>query len=185
MDMAWETIPLTDGGTLAAIGDPEVRPVGDHGVPAKMRYSHPGGANQPALDIGIEVRDGVPVCTEIRLVASDLGQVRVKDLTLLAGILEKRITELASLSVWDRTERGWGKASVIDELHRTAHERSVRNARQANRRRVTPDLLARVAEVYVAASGNRLEVIQKAFEVSERTAARYVTRAREAGLLDA
>src|SRR4051794_14583781 len=174
---AWDTHQLTDGGTLSALGPPEVLPIGQHGLPTKMRYTHPGGENQPGLEIGIEVRDGVPVCTEVRLVATDSRQVRVKDLTLLAGILENRVEELATIAAWDRTERGWGKDSVITESHHKARGRSVRTARQSNRRKVTTELLSRVAEVYAAATGNKLEVIQGAFDVSERTAARYVSRA--------
>jgi hypothetical protein len=74
-----ETYRLEDGGTLTTTGD--VQPVGDHGMMARLEYRHGGDHDQPALEIVAEVRDGAPVCTEIRLTAGDSGYIRVRDVS--------------------------------------------------------------------------------------------------------
>ena len=54
----------------------------------------------------------------------------------------------------------------------------------AQRRRVTPDVLGRVADVYNATpAGGRLEAVQAAFGVSERTALRYTKQIKEKGMV--
>jgi hypothetical protein len=53
------------------------------------------------------------------------------------------------------------------------------------RRKVTPELLSQVAEVYNGAPvGGRLAAIRAAFVVSERQAIRYKKQAEEMGLID-
>lgn len=150
---------------------------------ARLEYRHGGGDDQPALEIVAEVRDGAPVCTEIRLTAGDSGYVRVRDVILVASFLESRIEDLAVIAAWEPTSRGSWSQALPDADYR-AKERSVRSARRAVRRKLTPERMAKVAEVYRTAEGNKLAAIQAEFEVSERTAARYVTAARETGLLD-
>lgn len=172
---------LEDGGTLSTTDD--VQSVGDHGLPAKMQYRHGGGEDQPALEVVIEIRDGAPVCTEIRLRAEDSGYVRVRDVILVASFLESRIEDLAVIAAWDPTARGSWSQTLPDSDYQ-AKVRTVRSARQAARRKLTPERLAKIAEVYRVTEGNKLDAIGAEFGVSERTAARYVVAARAAGLLD-
>jgi hypothetical protein len=172
---------LEDGGTLSTTGD--VQSVGDHGLPTKMEYRHDGGEDQPALEMAVEVRNGGPVCTEIRLKAGDSGYVRVRDVILVASFLESRIEELAVIAALDPTARGsWSQ--MLPDADVREKERTVRAARRAVRRKLTPDRMAQVAEVYRSTEGNKLDAIGAELGVSERTAARYVAAAREAGLLD-
>jgi DNA-binding transcriptional regulator LsrR (DeoR family) len=50
---------------------------------------------------------------------------------------------------------------------------------------MTPELLAQVAETYRVATPPRHKAIALAFDVSDRTAQRYIAHAREGGLIDA
>lgn len=144
----------------------------------------------PPLEIRVEVRDGAPACTEIRLVASDSGQIRVKHLQMLAGSLENMVEDFAARAVFDRygDQSWWGRGEPAREDDRErahwAARKSVQTARQSARRRLTPELLSSAADLYRSAKGNRLKAIQDGLGVSERTAARYVVKAREEGLLD-
>ena len=64
-----DTRVLPDGGEL--IYDPRsIVAVGDRGIPRSVLYRHPGGENEPAFEVKIEVWDGVPVCTEVNVMAT-------------------------------------------------------------------------------------------------------------------
>jgi hypothetical protein len=102
---------------------------------------------------------------------------------LVASFLESRIEDLAVIAAWEPTARGsWSQALPDTDYQEKA--RSVRSARRAVRRNLTPERKAKVAEIYRSTEGNKLEAIGAEFGVSERTAARYVAAAREAGMLD-
>jgi hypothetical protein len=174
------TYRLEDGGTLSTTDD--VQSVGEHGIPSKMTYRHEGGENLPALEMTIEVRGGAPVCTQVRLTATQAGHVRVKDVILLATLLESRVEDLAAIAAWEPTTRGSWSQRLPDSDYQSK-VRTVRSARQAARRKLTPERLAKVAEVYRETEGNKLDAIGTEFGVSERTAARYVAEARKEGLL--
>jgi hypothetical protein len=65
-----------------------------------------------------------------------------------------------------------------------ANRRTVRGLRRQVRRKVTPELLEEVAEVYRAnlATGKPTLAVREHFELAESTASLYVKRARDAGL---
>lgn len=52
------------------------------------------------------------------------------------------------------------------------------------RPRMTEERLLRVAEIYTRNKENGLKAVERAFQVSQATAARYVKQAREAGLIE-
>jgi hypothetical protein len=82
---------------------------------------------------------------------------------------------------WTRnSDTGWARAipGTLDEQRARLH--SVRNSRG----KITPALLERVATTYRNAEPPKLVAVADAFECSERSAARYVTAARKARLLD-
>jgi hypothetical protein len=185
------------GGWKLTVTNPEIRTIGktakmgfDRGVFAGLRYHHPGDEGQPALEMAVEVRDGAPVCTEIRLIADDSSQVRVKDLRMIAGTLEDHLENIAAASVWERAPgaKWWGQGTPAFREDRERLARSQRKLVQTARRtahaRVSPEAIATAADLYRAAQGNRLKAIEDGLGVSQRTAARYVAKAREAGLLD-
>jgi hypothetical protein len=169
----------------------ELSKVGDVYVPTRI-HVHLFGSDetdetpaQPGLELEIEVRQGVPVCTRIEMRAKEDGrEVTPKDLLIVKGQmlywLEKFTTFCAQATEDQDITRvpGWAD--------RNTAQNSVRQARKASRRKITPDLLADVAKLYrVHVDGNPIEAIRRAYKVSPRTAARYVEicRSDEHGLL--
>lgn len=190
-----EVIARYVNGATLAVTDHEIHRIGttadgERGMCGGLWFRYPGGKDMPPLEIRVEARDGAPVCTEIRLVAGDSGQIRVKHLQMLAGSLENMVEDFSARAVFDRygDQPWWGRGTPAyeddrEDAHRSARK-SVQKARQSARSRLTPELLSSAADLYRSAQGNRLKAIQDGLGVSERTAARYVVKAREAGLLD-
>ncbi|HEY0870544.1 MAG TPA: hypothetical protein VGD55_09100, partial [Acidothermaceae bacterium] len=82
-------------------------------------------------------------------------------------------------------EEGGVVTSVVqvdDQAQRNAIN-EIRDARRSGRRRVTPDLLVRVAAVHADHADRPVEAVQDAFQTAYRTAARYVQLARAQGLI--
>jgi hypothetical protein len=179
--MLHETVALADGGTLTATSS-KVVPVGDHGLPESMIYTHQGGDDQPQLAIEIQVWDGVPVCTRVELTAKpDTNvQVRPKHLKDVGGMVDP-VIEAAGVQFGysPNGPTGWGRAmpGSLDEQRARLH--SVRGSR----RKITPAFLERVAETYRTAPTPKLESLSATFGCSERSAARYVGKARAEGFL--
>jgi hypothetical protein len=71
-----------------------------------------------------------------------------------------------------------------DSEHFRKARRAVQQVRRSARRRVTPELLGKVAEVYRDNPERPAESVELAFGVSARTAFRYIAEARERGLLE-
>lgn len=62
-------------------------------------------------------------------------------------------------------------------------KRVLRQVRRTDRRKMTPEVLQRVAETYMSDDLRPVEAVRTAFGVSERTAYRYAELARDAGYL--
>jgi hypothetical protein len=172
---------LPDGGELEWSGD--TVPVGDHGLPERLTYTHPGGEKQPACRIEIEVWDGAPVCTGAELIGRPEERIAVlpKDIGALSTMIDYVIEE-AGLRLGARRNdaRGWGLANPPSVEEERARLRSVRAARRAGN-----DVeLQRVAEIYKNALPPKLTAVADAFGWSERTAARRKKKAVEKGFLD-
>jgi len=162
--------------------DPIV-PVGEHGMPKVVTVSHPGGGLEPLLRLEIQVWNGTPVCSKVELIGkSEAGaQVRVKHLKTLAGVLEDLVEQVCVNLGFDRNgDTGWTTAFPLA----VETQRSRRRAVSGSRRKITRQFLERVAAVYRDAEAPRLDAVAVEFDCSERSAARYVAKAREAGLLD-
>ncbi len=178
-----QTVLLQDGGELVWPTGVGLVPVGEHALPERMIYKHEGGPKQPRCLIEIQVWDGVPVCARAELTSKrdDRIAVRARDLKALSGMVDS-VIEAAGV-VWGFTRTGptgWGLASPASPEEQRARLRSVRSSR----RKVTPAFLKKIAETYKTAPTPKLESVAAAFECSERSAARYVGAAREAGLID-
>ncbi len=131
----------------------------------------------------IEVRQGIPVCTEVTLTARPDGpEVRDKDLEYLrlSDWLEQ-IVALASMKYSGSFPGGvTGWAKPVDDY--TAL-RDIRRHR-SGRPRMSRERLQKIADVYREHFDSRpTDAVRRAFGVSDRTAARYVDHARKAGLL--
>lgn len=63
--------------------------------------------------------------------------------------------------------------------------RTIERARRQLRRRMTDELLMRVAEIHGAATPPKHEAIALAFDTSPRSAQRWIAEAKRRGLIDA
>jgi hypothetical protein len=152
--------------------------VGDRWVPAEIVVKLPGNANEPDIGLRIEVRQGVPVYTEVVLHArSDGPDVRSRDVADIA--LDDWLDAIVAACSYSRlgAADSWVKGDRRDAL---ANVRKVRSGRP----RISRERLVRVAEIYREHFDARpTDAVRRAFGVSDRTAARYVENARKAGLL--
>jgi hypothetical protein len=170
---------LPDGSHIE-VTDPEIVPMGDAFAHRQLTYTHDGNADQPACKIVFEVRNGVPVCASFNLGSSESGShVRAKDLNVIK-LDNLRDDVYAAAGVFVPNSEG-GFVRKLGRFHQD--RKRVESATQ--RRKVTPEFLGRVAEVYNGAPvGGRLEAIRAAFVVSERQALRYMALAKQKGLID-
>jgi len=106
--------------------------------------------------------------------------MHVKD---VANRLEDCVHEWLALLGYKRVGPGKFVGLGRDDLRES--RRVITSARRQTRRKMTGEHLTAVAEAYNAAKGGPgVEAVAAAFSVSERTAWRYIEKAREAGLLD-
>lgn len=178
MSAVWVTRDLVvEWGTGA-----ELVPVGDVFMPDELEVEGTVGPNGPSFSVVITVVKGVPRCTGVAIRESPAcSEVRSRDLKAirLEDILETATALASYRSTGDGT---MVRASSVD--HRASDIRAIREARSQARRKVTPELLAEVADLYRAYfDDSPIERIATAFQVSERTAARYVQLCRRDGHL--
>jgi hypothetical protein len=157
--------------------------VGDRLVPSEISVEIRGGTSEPDLSMKIEVRQGIPVWTEVTLRARPDGpEVRDKDLSHvnLNGWIEQ-IVAACSYRYSGGAASGhefWGRPA--DDQGELANVRRVRSGRT----RVSAERLRKVAEIYRDHFTERpTDSVARSFGVSHRTAARYVQQARSAGFL--
>ena len=155
--------------------------VGNRLVPRKIYAEIMGGQDEPEVGLVVEVRQGLPVCTEVHLVSrADGPEVRVRDLKSVP-ILDWT-DEIVAACSGVRMESG-GVLQVGGEEARTRARRDIARAR-VGRPKVSSEHLEKVAKVYREHSDDRpTHAVQRAFGGSYRTAARNIERARDAGLL--
>jgi len=190
-----ETRVLADGGELTynpldvvEVGD------GDRGIPRLVLYRHGGDERQPGFEVKLEVWDGVPACTEVRVVAkqNDWVSIRPKDISLVADLLEKSIRywllELSYTPTYgdDGRRNGW-KRGWGNPVERKEAITVIEQARKQVRRKPTRSHVEQVARIYNTGSGltktERTNAVAAAFFFDPRTAQRKVKLAREAGLI--
>jgi len=150
-------------------------------VPETMFVDLDGDGEQPALQMKIEVHQGVPVCTELRLVARAGGR-EIRRTDLRAVRIDSWIEQVVAVCSHEQSEPG----GVITKSAPTPADRE--NARAARPRsgrpKVPPERLHEVADLYRRhADGQPLLVVADVLGVSPRSAARYIARCRSDGLL--
>jgi hypothetical protein len=171
---------LPDGSRIEAT-DPELVPMGDAFAHRQLTYTHDGDATRPACEIVFEVRKRVPVCATLRLGSPGGNPIRA--------------TDLDAIKLDDLRDDVYGAAGVfvpnpdggyVRKIGPTSFQRDRKRVEQVTRRRkVTPEFLSQVAEVYNGAPvGGRIAAIRTAFVVSERQALRYKKQAEEMELID-
>lgn len=139
----------------------------------------------PRVEADIETGDdGVPRCRAVR-VTSVAGGRDVQSADLRRLMIEQLIE--AAVVTTGRTDTGEGLSGWggTDALHKRmeATAAAAREARRLSRRRITDDVLRKVAEVYQANPGAPTKAVAEAFRIERRTARLYVERARKAALL--
>jgi hypothetical protein len=172
---------LPDGARIEAT-DPELVPMGDAFAHRQLTYTHDGDATRPACEIVFEVRDRVPICSTLRLGSPESETVvRAKDLNAIR-LDDLRDDVYAAKGVFMPDPDG----GYVRKIGPTSFQRDRKRVEAVTRRRkVTPEFLRQVAEVYKNAPvGGRLRAIETAFFVSERQAIRYKRQAEEMELID-
>ncbi len=159
--------------------------VGDRVLPKLVEMTFMGGDSWPGVHLKIEIRNGVPVCSEASFVAGEGTEVRSKDLRSIP--VEDMIEIAMALTASRVVSEDHGVVTSVVTSGEEAireHMSAIRNVRRAARKVITDDLLRKVADVYRQNATDRpTKAVEVAFGVSARTAARYVDLAAKAGHL--
>jgi hypothetical protein len=158
--------------------------VGDRdNVPRRIIFRAPAENDTPSLTIGIEVRGGAPTVTYLELSAGDGADVRAKHLRPIH--LEECVNQIVVLCNAHYVVFDPDKGPMVYQPEVTRDD--VRAVERMQRRRRDPrtdrELLERVAELYRQHPEAPNQAVAAAFEVSERTAARWAGYCSEAELL--
>lgn len=168
----WETVPskdvvlrLRDGAVVVIADTKDLVEMGKGFACRKALYRRDG------VEVAWEIRDRVPQCVSITLYAGESG-LRTKDLHAI------RLDDIREI-VYEAIGIGaFGPDG--DEYSMTSAEARKEANRATSRRTVTDERLKRVAEIHRAApEGRRVAAVRAAFHVSERTALRYIAKAKE------
>lgn len=154
-------------------------PVRDRLVPPTIRVEVRSEGKQPALSLKIEVRDGVPLCTEVNLLAHPHGpEIRPSDLR--AVHLDTLVEQAVSLCSYQQSQPGVATKYAPTHADRLNAERARRGSVRRGRPKVPTDRLREVADLYRrhVDGGRPLQVIAEVLDVDPRTAARYVEKCR-------
>jgi hypothetical protein len=173
------SIELPDGGNVE-VTDPSIVPMGDAFAHRELTYTRDGNKSRPACEIVFEVRNRVPVCSSVRIHSDSEIHVRSRDLNMI-NLENLRDDAYAAAGVFMPNPDG----GYVHKRGLSSFKRDRKRVEAVTRRRkVTPELLSQVAEVYKSAPvGGRLKAIETAFVVSPRQAIRYKKQAEEMGLI--
>lgn len=160
--------------------------VGDRYVPQHISVNFPGGDDQPSLYMSIDVVDGVPMCTELKLTKKDDGrEVRSKDVRLIrledwleyivAACSHPYADDGRTVTIYDHPAAG---PTPLDRRKVSEVRKPVRNANRG-RRTIDREFLEKVADIYREHFDDRpTEAVGRSFGVKPRTAAWYVELCR-------
>lgn len=167
----------------------------DHWMPRTLEISANGAANDapdPETYARVEVNDdGVPRLMELRFTCSDPDSVGIRQTDLrdfevkavvedlLAGFTFRGRRDEDGKLVLDVQLPDTNQAEYAETIGFLGRQRGGRTTRD-----ITPELLRRVAKVYRDnIAKHPTKAVQSHFQVSQRMAAEYVSRARKRGLL--
>jgi hypothetical protein len=171
VEFAYE-IEGDDGAIVATVQvtDRTVVPMGDGYAYRQITYA----ASNYTLTF--EVRDGSPGCVKVEVAASVGSPLRSRDLAAIK--IDELCIEAFALTGVTKTEDG-------RFVHLLNYRRDRQRVEQVKTRRtMTPDFIARVAQIHnTTPPGSRIAAIRAAFSVAERQALRYVAQARKEGLI--
>jgi len=156
--------------------------VGDRLVPEWLELALKGDADGPSCEARVEVRDGAPRVVRLVLLAGDGdGDVQQKHLReIQVDALVKLLAGFA-VQVVEESPGAGHVTTAIDEDEGAAALETLQQRR--GRRRLTPQFLRQVADVYLANEGAPTKAVRERFFVSMRQATNYIKAAEAAGLL--
>jgi hypothetical protein len=154
-------------------------------MPRRVTVIPVAGDDLPRTEVVVETGDdGVPRCRAVRVTSGEAGRdVQASDLRGLP--LEDVIVAAVKYTGTTATGTALGGWGGLDEMRQRvqATTAAAKQARRGVRRRVTPELLRRVAEVYRANPDAPTKAVAEVFGVAHRTGTLYVRQARDADLL--
>ncbi len=176
------TTELPGGGTVE-VTDRAFVPFGNKGLYThrELTYRHPGDVTRLPHTVVFQTGDaGIPVCASVRVDADGGTGVMTKHLKALR-LEEIRADVFAFAGLYTRTPQG-------DYMRRLGRAEFETNrgavAKVGSRRRMTPHLLAQIASIHNGATpGGKIAAVKNAFHVERRQALRYISAARDAGLI--
>jgi hypothetical protein len=172
----WESVPtkdveypLPDGGKVVVADTRDFAEMGDGFACRNATYQRGG------VEIAWELRDGVPQCVSVKLQSDGLG-LRTKDLHNIR-LDDVREIVYSAIGIGTFTPDGEEYEMAPVEARKAVN-------RAATRRKITTELVRKVAEIHRAApEGRRIAAVEAAFGVHERTALRYIAEAKQKGFI--
>ncbi len=172
--------------------------VGDRLLPAHIKVDAQATGEEPAYRIDLAVINGVPTCTGVTVTATkprgilqvDLSALNLADIcTDVFAAFSLRIVSSGDGTVGEGESQATyhytvATAGATDSERRGAAKLIQRSRRGANSRKITPEFLEQVAEIYREHFADKpTAAVMVAFGVGPRMASNYVRRARDADYL--
>lgn len=157
----------------------------DHWIPKVIEFEG-GGDGDPYVYARVEVGAAGPKLVELRFLSTDPDARGVRQADLRATQVSALLDLAAVYTIRiERDEDGAVARAVTSHGAAFAeHLRFVGGMGPGRPRDITPQLLERVAKLYRDnIAGYPTKAVEHHFQVSQRTAAEYVSRARKRGLL--
>lgn len=158
----------------------------DHWI-AKVIEIETASDGEPGIYARTEVDPSGPKLVELRFLSTDPDATGIRQADLRSVQVSALLEELAALWTFriERDENGEVVRAVPSAEDFTEHLRFIGRLRMGRTsREITPQLLERVAQVYREnITGRPTKAVEHHFQVSQRMAAEYVSRARKRGLL--
>ena len=158
--------------------------VGDQLIPRKILF-HSGGGEAPWITMGIELLEGVPLCTYLKFASTEAdgtaaGPVRDKYLKVID--VEALVNEIVAACAQQILPLSTGLFATDGSA---ADQRRVVDQTQRRRDPEDKELLQRVAAVYTTNPDKPIAAVMRELDMSRSTAGRWANRCSDAGLLPA
>lgn len=157
---------------------------GGYLVPRHVVYEFTGDNGHPDVHAHFEVRDGRPICTDLRVISKPEGRgVRTRDVEAqpVDQLTEAVFLHLAELIVQEHQPG----VDLGEADERPARAKIRRAITQPGRDKSPADLRQVAAAFRSGLPDGTVLAVADALGVSERTAARRIAEARDAGLIPA
>ncbi|WP_280354279.1 hypothetical protein [Nocardia otitidiscaviarum] len=156
----------------------ELVEMGDLLCPREVFMRLTGSPEQPSVAVAFEMREGAPVCVDLQITAKAGGLGVVPEHFNMIRLQLNQWMEVAFESAAQSTSAPFER--VPDFADEQAASNAYEQARKrGSRRKITEALLSETADLYREYFNERpLQAIAERFDVSERTAARYVELCR-------